>query len=166
MYTQRGGATNYLCLPNDPEWGNYTIRGNYTRKRNDISGCEYEKEDKAMFPFSSENSNVFDDEDAVCAVCRTRMRSTVVMSPGRMTCDSSWTLEYMGFLVSDFLKDQRSKFVCLDLAPETRGPVNANLDGAGFFMVLPNCNGTVHGPTLDCSIYHPNKEITCSVCSK
>lgn len=160
-FSDKGGASNYICLTDQPEWGNYSTSPNKTEKRNKISGTEFEKEGNDTFPLANDNVKTLDSQNAPCAVCRARSRGSAMMYPGKLTCPQGWTAEYQGFLMSEFTSDHRTEYVCVDEAPEGVANGQANEDGAGLFLIESRCG------TLPCPPYDPNgKEITCVVCTK
>ena len=147
-----GGASNYLCLPNDPEYGKYTpgIQGWST-----VEGVEMEGRDGPL--------RAFHDQNVPCAVCCTQ-REMTLMIPAKLTCPSDWTLEYSGFLMSSPTKtgysDKRTMFECVDNSPEVVPGYPHNNAGAVFYHTEASCNG------LLCPPYDAQKELTCVVCSK
>ena len=90
----KGGAANYLCLPNDPDHLQYQsgVQG-YSY----VSGVEYWY---AGFPLlSSLNSH-----HVPCAVCYVATRSVAVMVPAKTLCPTDWTVEYVGYLMAEHQK--------------------------------------------------------------
>ena len=87
-YTQPGGSSEYICLPLDPEYNEYTTTDSGTW----IYGAEYESKD-AIFPSFMQNQNV------PCAKCYLPSRSTNVMIPAKRTCPNEWNkvLYYISF---------------------------------------------------------------------
>ena len=81
---QRGGGGNYQCLPNNPEYGQYTpgVQGYST-----IFGVEYQG------PIQT----ALHDHNVPCAVCHVSTRAAVLMIPAWHHCPSQWTLEYTGY---------------------------------------------------------------------
>ena len=148
-----GGAANYLCMPDDPDYGTYTpgVQG-----WGHIYGTEYETS-------SSPLSAVY-NHNAPCAVCHASTRTIVLMIPAKNRCPSSWTLEYSGYLMSATSKsgyqDRRTMFECVDGNPDTVPGSAANTHGAVFYPVEATCNG------MACPPYDPQKELTCAVCTK
>jgi hypothetical protein len=72
-YTSKGGGSEYLCLPNDPDNGKP-----YSYANDVLYGAEYE------INGSQKPSGFGDlhDRDVPCAVCRRRGKSSVLMIPG------------------------------------------------------------------------------------
>ena len=79
-----GGASNYLCLPNEPEYeeGNHQVS-----TFNPIYMVECETTvGYGGFPAAAYN------HDATCARCYAPERPTVIMLPAKMTCPETWTM--------------------------------------------------------------------------
>jgi len=73
-YNNKGGGSNYLCLPNDPDNGKP-----YSYANDVLYGAEYEVT-------GSQKPSGFDNlhsKDIPCAVCRRRGKSSVLMIPGK-----------------------------------------------------------------------------------
>ena len=80
-YTHTGGASNYQCLPLEPEYNSYLAgdQGNY------IYGAEYET-GSYLFGRNMQNQNV------PCASCFTPQRTATIMIPAKRSCpDETWT---------------------------------------------------------------------------
>ena len=73
-YTNRGGGSNYLCLPNDPDNGKP-----YSFANDVLYGAEYETSASTK-PFGF--GNLY-EKDVHCSVCRRRGKSYVLMIPGK-----------------------------------------------------------------------------------
>lgn len=107
-------------------------------------GAEYESN---VFAFNDFNENI------PCALCRTIQASSVIMIPGKNTCQE--------YLPSGF-RDHKAAFayVRLDRNPEY------NIGGMDhrvrklFYKVLTVCG------SLKCPPYINNYPLTCVVCSK
>ena len=149
-YTHTGGGANYLCLPPDPQFGKYVV-GHQSHAH--LFGTEYETNND---PFLQ----AVNEYNAPCAVCYVSTRVTALMLPARMECPTSWTLEYSGYLMSDYHGHKRTMFECVDSNPDTIPGSSANTDGALFYLVEAVCNGIPCGP------YANGKELTCAVCTK
>ena len=154
-YNARGGASNYLCMPGNPIYSNFTAG---TQGYSRLFGVEYE------LPFGGPLSSAH-DHNAPCAVCYIAPRETVLMIPGTIECPSSWTLEYAGYLMSsptDYPSppSYRMMFECVDKDPESV-PGGAGDDEDVFFShIEATCTG------LACLPYDAEKEVTCVVCSR
>ncbi|CAH1793193.1 unnamed protein product [Owenia fusiformis] len=159
-----GGGSNYLCLPDDPEWQTYVdgvaVAGAY------IHGAEYQfyKDNKHHVPFSGANApggdpHALHDQDVPCVVCQ--IPRNTVMIPAKRTCPSGWTSEFNGYLVAEHYSHPSNKeFVCMDDAPEALTGGHENRNGALFYSVQSVCG------SLPCPKYVNGRELTCVVCSK
>ena len=177
-YTHKGGAANYLCMPDDPDYLSYRpgVQGwSY------VYGAEYESYhgplravDEHNVPcavcYASEYESYHGPLRAVdkhnapvpCAVCYASTRVAVTMIPAKTQCPSNWTLEYSGYLMSErqHSNRQRTMYECVDKNPDSVPGSAASTDGALFYHVEVNCNGML------CPPYDPQKELTCAVCTK
>jgi len=166
-YNKTGSGSNFLCLPNNPQWKNYIVGGR--ANTGEISGIEYE-----LANYGAYRNNVFSqinnggrnlyNNPAPCAVCYVGGRSTVLMIPARTQCPDGWTTQYAGYLVSetdttDYGNRKRSSYVCWDEAPEIAvGGTSQNQ--AVIYPVEVLCG------SLPCSVYPTGRGLTCIVCSK
>ena len=148
-YTHKGGAANYLCLPNDPSYLQYKSR---SASYDLIYGSEYETNSGPL--------SAFQDHNVPCAVCYVSTRGTVLMVPGKTTCPSSWTQEYNGYLMAAHYTHYRSMYECIDRNPETVPGGTGDQNGALFYHVEATCTGIV------CPPYIANRELACAVCTK
>jgi hypothetical protein len=73
-HSNKGGGSNYLCLPNDPDNGKP-----YSYANDVLYGAEYEVDGNSK-PSGLDNLH---DKDVPCAVCRRRGKSSVLMIPGK-----------------------------------------------------------------------------------
>ena len=163
-FNEAGSGSNFLCLPESPEWKNY-IDGK--QQSGSIYGIEYELFNTGdPHPrnniFSENNSDgPLYNKPAPCAICYVQGRSTVVMVPARTQCPDGWTLEYPGYIVSQTSGQQRhrSNYICWDEAPEV-AVGGTQQDQAVIYPVEVKCG------SLPCSVYTSGRELTCVVCSK
>ena len=161
-YSHSGGGSNILCLPMNPNWGNYTAEGEETQY---IYGGEYEISAYNSFStvglFSNVNSKALHDHNIPCAVCQTLKPATIMMLPARKNCYAGWTLEYTGYLMSShYGHSGRNPFTCMDAAPEADPAGFRNEDGVLFYFVQGACG------SLPCPPYVQGKELVCAVCSQ
>ena len=154
FWSERGGGANYLCLPEQPQYSTYTAGSQSGRAY--LYGAEYHTTGLDNGPLRS-----FHDHNVPCAVCYTSTRGTVVMIPARLTCPSSWTREYYGYLMAEKHTHHRSTFECMDRYPQSVPGSIANTDGAIFFHTEVKCS---YG--ILCPPYDTQKEVTCVVCTK
>ena len=147
-FYNHGGAANYLCMPQDPE---YTLqyRTTGTEYVNYVYGTEYEK------PIRGSH-----EHNVPCAVCSATTRQQLLMIPAKTSCPTSWTREYYGYLMSQYNNHKRSMYECVDKDQESIPGSQANTNGALFYHVEANCNG------MECPPYNSNKELNCVVCTK
>ena len=148
-YSHKGGAANYLCMPDDPDYLSYTsgVQGyNY------VYGVEYEPGGGPLEGVTQHN--------VPCAVCYASTRVAVTMIPAKTQCPSTWTLEYSGYLMSEHYGLRRTMYECVDKNPDSVPGSAPSTNGALFYHVEANCNGML------CPPYDPQKELTCAVCTK
>ena len=85
IHNQGGGGSNFLCLPEEPQWKTY-LTGDHTSGT--IAGVEYELFNSGIYHnnvFSESNNggNPLVNNPAPCAVCYVQGRSTILMIPAR-----------------------------------------------------------------------------------
>lgn len=152
-YNDKGAAVDLLCLPRDPEWGEY-IDG-VGGARGFVFGAEYETYDTIG------NLRALMDHDVPCAVCLLRNKSVVKMFPARKTCYKGWKLEYHGNLMAGYYNHQAgTMYTCVDEHPDTLHGGRENKDGRFFYSVEARCG------SLKCPPYVDGRELVCAVCSK
>ena len=152
-YNHSGSGSNYLCLPETPEYDDY--QADATTYRGRVYSAEYQVPD---FPPYAGKQN----HDVPCAVCRATDRGSSMMIPAKMTCPAGWTREYHGYLMSENYVHSSTEFVCVDRNPEVvRGSVGDN-NGALFYPVEARCDKG----NLPCAPYIDGAELTCVVCTK
>ena len=93
------------------------------------------------------------DHNVPCAVCYASTRVAVTMIPAKTQCPSNWTLEYSGYLMSDYHGYTTTMYECVDKNPDSVPGSAANTNGALFHYVEANCNGML------CPSYDPQKEL-------
>ena len=74
-HPNKGGGSNYLCLPNDPDNGKP-----YSYANDVLYGAEYET--GGSYKLSGFGDNLY-QKDVPCAVCRRKGKSYVRMIPGK-----------------------------------------------------------------------------------
>ncbi|XP_052068527.1 short-chain collagen C4-like [Mytilus californianus] len=142
----RGGASNMLCLPNNPELSDKEGSG-----ASFIFGTEFEGNQ-----FASDSS----DNDVPCALCRSSNTTSSVMIPGRKTCYTGWKEEYNGILASTAHDHTPSPYICVDAHPTyVKGGQRSNNDHLLYVTVM-KCG------SLPCPPYKDNVQVYCVVCSK
>ena len=151
-YDHKGGAANYLCMPDDPYHLQYQsgVQG-----KSYIAGVEY-------FFYSLPSLSAVNYHNVPCALCYVPTRSVAVMIPAKTQCHANWTLEYIGYLMSEaYSFDGRAMYECVDKDPESVPGLNSESNPRAFFMLVePYCNG------VSCPPYDAEKELTCAVCTR
>ena len=155
-YTHSGGGSNYLCLPEQPQYSTYTA--GVQPHRAYLYGSEYETGGGGNGPLSSVNQH-----NVPCAVCYASTRVAAVMIPAQYTCPSSWTREYYGYLMAAYYGrgHYRSTFECMDRYPQSIPGSIPDTNGALFYHVEVKCNFGI-----SCPPYDTQKEVMCVVCTK
>ena len=144
-----GGGANYVCLPKVPQYLSTAVPSHSSY----MYGTEYKHVNNI---FSGKH-----DHNAPCAVCYTSTKSVKLMIPARISCPSSWTVEYKGYLMAERHNHKHNKvYECVDENPESIDGSEASTDGAVIYFTLSTCNG------LPCPPYVNNRAITCVVCTK
>ena len=82
------------------------------------------------------------------------------MIPTRRFCPSSWTREYYGYLMANWVGRRRTMFECVDHSTQSIPGSTANTEGALFYHTEVKCNG------ISCPPYDTQKKVTCVVCTK
>ena len=145
----KGGGANILCMPDNPD---------HLQHRSGVQGHNYVVGAVYAYPTMTSNTAHY----APCAVCHVATRSVAVMIPAKTQCSTNWTVEYTGYLMSDY-RGRTSRFVyeCVDKDRESRGvTIQPGRIEAAFHYVEPLCYG------LSCPPYHAEKELTCVVCTR
>lgn len=154
-HNQGGSGSNFLCMPKQPEWGDYTNTDETMRAH--IYGTELELDSNK--PFAQHLHN----QEVTCVVCQTIDRKSVLMIPAKLTCPLGWTPEYNGYLMSTLSYSvdlHRGEFVCVDGSPVMVPNSKHNNNQAIVVPVEVRCG------SLECSTYPSNRELTCVLCSK
>lgn len=153
FFDQTGGGSNYLCLPDVPEY--LTTSDEVHDERNYVYGAEYRSVQVPPAFGSNTNHNV------PCAVCYTAERVDKIMIPGKVNCTSlAWTREYYGYLMTEKHDHNRNSFECVDIDAESISNSAANDNGALFYFTESICTG------LSCPPYVNGHELACVVCTK
>jgi len=145
-FTHRGGASDLLCLPYNPQFL-ASKSGGY---RSLLYQTEYETETGPAF------QNLH-NRDVPCATCVTTQRSIKVMIPGKTSCSKGWTKEYFGYLMADYYGHHRTQFTCVDIGAESVQNTAENKDGALLYFVK-----VVKGSLPEDYV---EKEMACVVCT-
>ena len=146
-FGDRGGGSNHLCMPPDPDYN--------LRVRSGIQGHS--------FIYATEYHTVLqgvNQHDVPCAVCSVSTRIQVLMIPAKTNCPTTWTREYYGYLMSEHVTNYRSSFICVDKAQESVAGSSEDTLANDLFHVEAKCSG------MPCPPYVNYKELTCVVCTK
>ena len=147
-YDLKGGTSDRLCLPEQPEYLTYQSG---VQDISALHGSEYETHGGILARLQ--------DHNVPCAVCHSSSRGSMIMIPARLSCPNAWTLEYSGYLMSAHKGHYRTSTVCMDKNPEAIAGSAKSTNGALFYQMEANCNG------LQCPPYVAEKELTCAVCT-
>ena len=147
----RGGAAEYLCLPENPEYSFQSRFGE--QKHSVVYGTEYSD---PLVPGR-------DHHNAACTVCFTFNSSTVITVPGKTSCPRDWTVEYQGYLMSESITaNGRTVYECIDKnMGSAPGSQDSDTLSGHLYHVEANCGVNTCPP----SYYDKEKELACTVCS-
>ena len=148
-FFDQGGGANYLCLPLDPEYALPFIPG--LPGTSHVYDAEYES------PVVGEHNH-----NVPCAVCHVTTRETVLMIPAKASCPTSWTEEYVGYLMSGSRGHRRTMFVCVDRKQEPLPGRETDNNGAVFYHTEADCTNQAN---LPCPPYDDVKQLNCVVCT-
>lgn len=137
-----GSPSNRLCLVQNP-----VLLSSPGNRVAHVYGGEYE-------------DDPHDNQDPVCAVCRSPLVTTIVI-PGTNVCPQGWTSQFTGQVMgSPDDHPSGADYVCVDSDMESR-PGSA--EGNPASELWPT--STVCG-SLPCPPYVSGRVLTCAVCSK
>ena len=149
----QAGSAEYLCLHKEPQF--LSTEPGLQSWRSYLEGTEYLSREGPAF-------NSMNYHDAPCAVCYAPTRIAKITVPGRISCPSSWTKEYYGYLMADrYHTGHKSRIpLCVDVNAESvPGSVSERFDSLLYFIEA-RCRG------IACPPYFNGAEITCAVCTK
>ena len=153
-FTHTGGAANYICTAKGADVEYHPEATTTNSNLAILYGTEYEIQSGQVLHYLH-NHNV------PCAVCEVSSRSKQIMIPGRYTCPNTWTVEYSGWLMTEYTDYYRTMYICLDKTPESVMGAAANTNGALIHHVEADCN-----TGLPCPNYNDSRELACVVCTK
>ena len=149
----KGGAANYLCMPDDPDHS--LFQSGVQTARSYVAGVEY------WYDAITPSLSSINYHNVPCTLCYVATRSVSVMIPAKTVCPTNWTLEYIGYLMSEQYNVHPTMYECVDKDPESIPGLNSSGNGGAYFEpVEPYCGG------LSCSPYDDEKELTCAVCTR
>ena len=148
------GSTDYHCLHAQPQFLRTTAGLQTYRGR--LYGTEYDSVDT---PPDLANQV---RHEAPCSVCYSRTRSTKITIPGRISCPSSWTREYYGYLMGNTHQSDRGSRspACVDVNAESVPGSSSDNTKSIFAFIEFTCIG------INCPPYANGAEVTCVVCTK
>ncbi len=147
VHNDTGGASNYLCMPNEASYGTQVS-----------SALESDTGGITAVEFTSSTSTV------ACSVCFIP-RVTVLMIPARSACPTGWTTEYSGYLMSQATIQERTEYVCVQLVSPDRVSIETGAGGRVHFVTVDCENGFRCNQDSDTS-YLAERELSCVVCSR
>ena len=148
-FNQDGGGSNYLCLPEYPEYSSTLTYRALRQDYSSIHGAEYHNRIQETSYYN-----------APCAVCHVSTRPTVVMIPAKASCPPTWTREYYGYLMTAYMSHRRTTFECVDQAMESLTGSQAFTSGALFHPTEATCF-----TGLPCPPYNDHQELNYVVCT-
>ena len=160
-HSSPGGGTNYLCLPDDPEYDPNAPDGIHTALRATHYRYSLYQSDLRRVP---------------CVACETEKRVNHIMVPAKTRCPTSeWKLEYKGYIVSmaeyntgvdDFLDNYHAtSYICLDSNSESLTSKSYKHNyGSLLYTTNVACSG--NSALHNCPPYKPTTALSCVVCSK
>ena len=142
-----GGTSDILCLPEQPEYMNFTQD---LAARSTINGVEYQTNyDQPLYDVYEQN--------VPCVICHATQRESSLMIPARISCPDTWTLEYSGYLMTAHDSEKgRQSATCVDKDPKTVPGEADHTRGTRFQHIKATCNG------IQCPPYDSQKELTCT----
>ena len=154
-FNTKGGTSDFLCLPETPQYRNYYSSVSYIPE---LYGVEYDLDNGR----TSLLRQVY-EANMPCVLCSVSTRSKMIMIPARYQCPSDWNIEYSGYLMSEVEHTNhpgRKATICVDAAAKPVPGSGASTDPAPVFFMRAVCNG------LPCPPYEANKLLTCAVCTQ
>ncbi|XP_022303428.2 uncharacterized protein LOC111110998 [Crassostrea virginica] len=153
-YNETGSGVNTLCLPHNPDEAPL-----YFSTRVDAAGGYVSYLYGSEYQFTYQK--FAQDDDVPCAVCHVTIATSSLMIPAKTTCPSEWTMQYNGYLVSDYFNYKAFDYICLhnDAEYMTEGARRHNDNGHILYPVQAICG------SLPCPPYKDGQYITCVVCS-
>ncbi|XP_053404684.1 uncharacterized protein LOC123553877 isoform X2 [Mercenaria mercenaria] len=155
-HDHQGAATNFQCLPHNPVWGRFTSSAGNAF----MYGVEYNDGMVGIMDLVKVENNL-QNQNVPCAVCRSSVRVSSLMVPGKNDCFDGWYLEYNGYLMAGHHGSKAgTQYICVDESPEADPAGYRDEDGALLYRVTAQCG------SLPCPRYVQNREFTCAICTK
>ena len=153
FFSDQGGGSSYICLPDTPEFDLPVTPGAQAR-RSSVYGAEYEMLDNPPALGNLQDHNV------PCAACYAVDRGSKIMIPGKVNCPPTWTREYYGYLMSESPSHHRTSYECIDVNADAVQNSGSDDDGAVFYFAEVICHN------IRCPPYQNGNELPCVVCTK
>ncbi|XP_031562350.1 short-chain collagen C4-like isoform X1 [Actinia tenebrosa] len=152
-YSHKGGAAEYVCLPETPKYGRY--KDGLQSLVGYMYGAEYE------VSFDLFTKSGLYNHEVPCAVCYVQTPSAKLMIPATYECPAGWKREYHGYLMTEHSNHvHQTEFICVDQDAEFVSGTKPDLDGTLLYPVEGRCG------SLPCLPYVEGRELTCVVCTK
>ncbi|XP_061183758.1 uncharacterized protein LOC133191974 [Saccostrea echinata] len=150
-YSSSGSGTNTLCVPHNPDSLSSDFpTTTYSSYNAELFGAEYQ------FTYK----NVAVDDDVPCAICQVKSATATMMVPAKLSCPKEWTLQYHGYLSSNYYGGKGTEYICVDSEPEYfEGLRQVNNDGLDLYPVHARCG------SLPCPPYKEGQEVACAICT-
>ena len=150
----KGGTSDTLCLAGNPQYKSGDASSSRVAQ---LSGVRNEVTGSPAPPLQNRHGTYLP-----CALCYTTTKSTSFMLPGRYACPSGWSMEYSGYIMTEWTtgnRGGRKDTICVDQDAEA-----ASTKGSGHPALLYLMQATCIG--LNCPPFNSQKPLTCAVCSK
>ena len=138
-YDIKGGTSNTLCMPEDPE---YLSEITISTVSNALHGVEYDTYDT---PF-----NHLNQANMPCALFYTDEKTTTFLYPARFHCPQGWHEEYTGYLATQLqsARAQKKDTICLDKDAIPIPGSRANMNPSVVYAMHISCNRLPCPPSI------------------
>ena len=150
----KGGTPDTLCMPETPQYLSTDTTATHVTL---LRGVEFETFGTSSTPF-----NNIVQANLPCAICHTDTKLSVLTVPAQYTCPIGWSMEYSGYLMTEFEASnrQRKNTLCVDKDAEAVPGSLASTNPAVVYLMRATCDG------LPCPPYNTGMVLSCAVCSK
>ena len=148
----KGGTSDYLCLPDNPQYGS-----TYIDATSPLYGVEYQR-----WPTSSPRARY---DNMPCVVCYVATRSAMFVQQASYLCPSGWSREYYGYMMSEHVfsnREGRTSTICVDANAEAVPGTGASTDPSLAYFHSVECTNS----ELLCSPYVDGRILSCALCTK
>eukprot|EP00164_Ancoracysta_twista_P003890 GFYU01005216.1.p1 GENE.GFYU01005216.1~~GFYU01005216.1.p1 ORF type:complete len:932 (-),score=275.76 GFYU01005216.1:86-2881(-) len=143
-----GGGYNYQCLPDNPQYGEFT-------DGQQSAGAEIYQVEYVVNGYGLSGLTHLDHLEAVCSACQRVGSVSTVMVPGTNECPTGYITEYAGFLFSGHYTHHVTEYICVDKTATGKG----HSGHENYSLLHPVEAELLEG-------YRNNDEIACVVCTK